>query len=334
MNKKIAFFTPYYRSNRGNATTTKRIVHGLEEAGIDVHVFPYLEERWNDEKEELVKECDLYHILHLYRFARWNMCRELPLNKPYILTNGGTDINHDLANPAQLKEMKKMIDGANAITVFTQDGKEKVLNAYPNSLVEIIPQSVWFENKQELSIKFPDGKPVILLPAGLRSVKDPLYVWNQILDLKKKYTELQFIIAGVVIEEEIEKQVLNLCNLYDWVHFFEDVPFSQMKALYEQADITINTSISEGQPSSIMEAMYCGCPVVVRNNEGNRSVVDHNKTGWIFNDEAEFEEIADRILSDHERMSSVTKRAKEYILDHHSLEKEMNQYISLYSRLI
>lgn len=145
MNKKIAFFTPYYYSNRGNATTTKRIVHGLKEAGIDTFVVPYLEERWTEEKDEKIAECDLYHILHLYRFAKWNMCRELPLDKPYILTSGGTDINHDLANPAQVAEMDRMIQRASAITVFTKDGREKVQSVYPEKEVVVIPQSVWFE---------------------------------------------------------------------------------------------------------------------------------------------------------------------------------------------
>ncbi|MBM6618319.1 glycosyltransferase family 4 protein [Bacillus suaedaesalsae] len=334
MNKKIAFFTPYYKSNRGNATTTKRIVHGLKEAGIDVHVFPYLEERWTDKKEEILKECEIYHILHLYRFAKWNMCRELPLDKPYILTNGGTDINHDLANPAQLEEMKKMIEGAAFISVFTQDGKEKVLAAYPNSSVEIIPQSVWFENEQKLSLEVPAGKPIILLPAGLRAVKDPLYVWDEIQGLKMHFPDLQFIIAGVVIEEEVSKEVLRLCQNHDWVHFLEDVPFSQMKSLYEQADLTINTSISEGQPSSIMEAMYCGCPVLVRNNEGNISVVDHNRTGLVFTNKSEFVEMAYSLLTDVVKTNQLTQCAKQYILDHHSLEKEIEHYIALYNQLV
>lgn len=334
MNKKIAFFTPYFNSNRGNATTTKRIVHGLKEAGIDVHVFPYLEERWTDEKDEVLKECSLYHILHLYRFARWNMCRELQLDKPYILTNGGTDINHDLANPGQLEEMKKMIDGADAITVFTQDGKRKVHAAYPNSTVEIIPQSVWFEKEDKLTVQLPDKKPVILLPAGLRAVKDPLYVWDEIKVLKGEFPELQFVIAGVVIEEEVHKEVLTLCQEHEWVHFLEDVPFSQMASLYKQADLTINTSISEGQPSSIMEAMYCGSPVLVRNNEGNMSVVEHNETGLVFQNKQEFVEMAYSILTENEKTKHLTKQAKRYITEYHSLDREIQQYIHLYSQLI
>ncbi|MFZ3587806.1 glycosyltransferase family 4 protein [Bacillus sp. DJP31] len=332
MSKKIAFFTPYFKSNRGNATTTKRIVHGLNQAGIETFVVPYLEEKWTEEKEMKVLECDIYHILHLYRFAKWNMCRELPLSKPYILTSGGTDINHDLGNPAQLAEMDKMIHLASAITVFTKDGQEKVKAIYPEKEIRIIPQSVWFEDFDEpLSFTLPTKKPVLFLPAGIRSVKDPLYVWEAIKELKKKFTDLQFIIAGVVIEKDLHHQVMDICQQYNWVHFLEDIPFHQMNMLYKHADLTINTSISEGQPVAIMEAMYNFCPVLVRENEGNLSIVTHEKTGLVFSDSTSFFEMATKVLTDEELATKITLQAKNYIMQHHSLEKEIQQYIDLYN---
>jgi glycosyltransferase involved in cell wall biosynthesis len=335
LTNKIAFFTPYYHSNRGNATTTKRIVHGLNQAGVDTYVIPYIEERWTDEKEEKLKECNLYHILHLYRFARWNMHQELPLDKPYILTSGGTDINHNLANPAQVAEMDKIIKHASAVTVFTKDGQEKVQSIYPNKQVHVISQSVWFEEGEEtFSIDLPEQKPIILLPAGIRSVKDPLYVWEGIKELKKTFTDLQFVIAGVVIEQDIFHDIMEICKRYKWVHFLEDVPFHQMKSLYKLADITINTSISEGQASAIMEAMYNDCPVLVRGNEGNLSIVTHGETGLVFSDKTVFVEMATRILTQKEMTKSMTDRATLQIKEKHALQIEINQYIDLYNQFI
>jgi glycosyltransferase involved in cell wall biosynthesis len=335
LSKKIAFFTPYYHSNRGNATTTKRIVYGLRKAGIDVYVVPYVEEKWTDEKEQKIEECDLYHILHIYRFAKWNMCRELPLDKPYILTNGGTDINHDFANPAQIAEMDKMIQNASAITVFTKDGQEKVQSIYPNKQVSIIPQSVWFEEKEESTpYHLPDKKPLIFLPAGIRSVKAPLYVWDEIKELKKSFPNLQFIIAGIVIEKDLYHEIMLLCQQYEWVHFLEDVPFHQMRSLYRDADITINTSITEGQSSSILEAMYNDCPVLVRANEGNLSVVTHEETGLVFSDPPTFLKMATRLLADQQLNEKIIRNGKHYIMKHHSLDKEILQYTNLYQKFL
>ncbi|MBM7659242.1 glycosyltransferase involved in cell wall biosynthesis [Bacillus mesophilus] len=335
MTKKIAFFTPYFHSNRGNATTTKRIVHGLREAGIDVFVVPYLEERWSDEKEEQLKKCDLYHILHIYRFAKWNMCRELLLDKPYILTNGGTDINYDLANPAQVAEMNQMIQAASAITVFTEDGRSIVQSLFPDKIIKIIPQSVWFEDRNDADVlQLPKGNPIIFLPAGIRAIKDPLYVWKEIKELKKTFQNLQFIIAGIVIEKDLFHEIDKLCKQYDWVHFLEDVPFYQMKQLYEHADITINTSVTEGQSSSIIEAMYNGCPVLVRANEGNLSLVKHEETGFVFTDQQSFFMMATKLLTNKDLTDTISTNGEKYVLEHHSLQKEVGQYIQLYNQFL
>ncbi|WP_246939605.1 glycosyltransferase family 4 protein [Bacillus pinisoli] len=335
MNKRVAFFTPYFHSNRGNATTTKRIVHGLREAGMDVYVVPYLEERWSEEKDEQLKNCDLYHILHIYRFAKWNMCRELPLDKPFILTNGGTDINYDLANPAQVAEMDEMIHNAAAITVFTEDGKNKVQSLFPEKILKVIPQSVWFEDGvNDLSISLPEDRPIIFLPAGIRAIKDPLFVWNEIKELKKQFNNLQFIIAGIVIERELFHEIEKLCRQYDWVHFLEDVPFNQMKYLYRQADITINTSVTEGQSSSVIEAMYNLSPVLVRKNEGNLSTVTHGETGLVFTDPTNFYNMAFELLTNQKLAETLARNGKQYVLEHHSLEKEINQYLELYNQFI
>jgi glycosyltransferase involved in cell wall biosynthesis len=333
---KIGFFTPYYKSNRGNATTTRRIIHGLNEAGVNTSVFPYLEEPWSEEKERQLADCHILHIIHLYRFTRWNMSEGLTLNKPYILTNGGTDINHDIANLNQGQEMSKLVEGSSFITVFTKDATEKLLNVYPDQKdkIKIIPQSVWFEESKELeAIRLPKVGPIIFLPAGIRKVKDPLYIWEEIKALKQIYKELQFIIAGVAIEDELYKQILLLCQQHEWVHFYENVPFSRMEQLYRQSDITINTSISEGQSSALLEAMYCGSPLIVRKNEGNLSIVTHGETGFVYDKSSEFLNYAKTILNNQKIRETTIAKAKEFVLANHSLKEEIKHYISLYNQL-
>jgi glycosyltransferase involved in cell wall biosynthesis len=52
----------------------------------------------------------------------------------------------------------------------------------------------------------------------------------------------------------------------------------------------LNLSISEGMSSSLVEAMSLGVPLLVRGNEGNKSIIKDLVTGYIFNDEKEFYE--------------------------------------------
>ena len=60
------------------------------------------------------------------------------------------------------------------------------------------------------------------------------------------------------------------------------MPQPRLHALMTAAVCLINSSQSEGQPLSIMEAMALGCPVVARNIPGNRDLIDHGETGLIF----------------------------------------------------
>lgn len=46
------------------------------------------------------------------------------------------------------------------------------------------------------------------------------------------------------------------------VHFLKEIPINEMKYYYSAADILLMTSLYEGSPNVIKEAMACNCPIV------------------------------------------------------------------------
>lgn len=206
-NDKVMLFTPYFRQSRGNSTTAKRLVKGLREKGITVHVFAYEERVWDEEAERLFQEVDLIHIIHLKRFSHWmKRHKDVQLNKPYILTSGGTDINEDLKNPEAVKLMVSVADESCAITVFSKDGKDKIVQAYPHlaERIYVIAQSVEMKKKKvKSSIGTLVGSPHFLLPAGLRPVKDVLFLFDELLKMRKTWPNLTFTIIGPVLDEAV-----------------------------------------------------------------------------------------------------------------------------------
>lgn len=331
---KILLLTPYLHSNRGNSTTAKRIASGLKQKGVDVTVFAYEEDEWNEEIKGKADTCDVIHIIHFYRFSKWAKKTKFQLNKPYIMTNGGTDVNLDLYNLGNRAEMLDILQNAGAITVFTDDAKEKLCKAYSKMglRIEVIKQSVWFPISEEAStsLNVVPGDPAILLPSGLREVKDVFFLIEEIILLQKKYPNLQFLIAGMVLDKNIYDTLKKYIEKYSWIHFLENVPIEKMVSLYKWADIVLNTSISEGQSSAILEAMETGCVVLARNNPGNASIIEDGINGYLFNDGKEFLEKVEVVLTQQEKAQMIISNAKGFVQTHHLFEDEISAFIKLY----
>lgn len=329
---KISFLTPYLKQNRGNSTTAKRIITGLKERGVDVFTFAYDEEDYTKEISDKLKESDLLHILHFTRFSKWMKQEKFELTKPFIVTSGGTDVNHDIFNENFSTQFISLLEKALFITVFTEDGKGKIEQAFNiKDKVKVISQSVWL-NGSKKDLNLPIGSPKILLPSGLRKVKDVLYLIEEIKVLQKEHPRLQFVMAGPIIEEEVYQEVLSYSNRFSWITLLTDIPFENMTKLLEWADYCLNTSISEGQSLAVMEAMSLGKIVMVRNNPGNASIITSDVNGFIFNNPKEFKEKFKEVEQNSHLKNVISKNAIKYIEQYHKVDDEIENFITLYKK--
>ena len=92
----------------------------------------------------------------------------------------------------------------------------------------------------------------------------------------------------------------------------------------------INTSMSEGQPQCVLEAMLCGIPVVVRSIPGNTAVVSHQVTGLVSSSVSELSSDISLVLGFSDaNANELCSKALKYVLDAHSEEQECEKYHSL-----
>lgn len=94
-------------------------------------------------------------------------------------------------------------------------------------------------------------------------------------------------------------------------------------------DIYIQTSLWEGLPIAVLEAMVMQKPVLATNIIGNKDVVVHNETGFLFNDLAELDNYIE-ILKDEEVRRSFGKKGLERCQDLFDSTKNFKQLITLY----
>lgn len=333
----LSFLTPYYKQGRGNATTARRIMTGL---GLQINpkVVAYAEQSFSIDLVEKIKKSDILHVLHFRRFAEWLETNDYQIEKPYVITSGGTDINIDIFKSEYKEKIGLVLRNAAAITVFSEDAKQKLVEVYPEitGKVYIVKQSVWFPciASSDSTVRFADVGANILLPAGLREVKDVLFVLPALVKLKEQFPTLTFTILGAPLEKRVLEAVRQAQEEFPWINYFEEVPLEEMEGIYLQSDIVINTSLSEGQSSALLEAMFLGKPVVARNNGGNQSIVAHGKTGFLFDDVNEFFEQIKLLLTEEKLKEEVAMNGRKYVEESHSLNEEIESYLRLYVDII
>jgi glycosyltransferase involved in cell wall biosynthesis len=323
---RILFFTPYFNQPRGNTTTSKRIVDSLKKLGLDLNIFAYMEDV---RKVQELEQTDFVHILHATRFAAWADAHGVTIDKPYIVTMGGTDINEELQDHLN-RSVYHLLQKASYITVFTEDAKDKVIqldHAWASKTV-VVPQTVWISGETVRDISYE--APKILLPAGLRTVKDILHPLPALDHLMRDYPTLTFTIIGANLDEQVHKQVLNVAHTRPWVSYVGAVPHSAMYTWYSQHNIVLNTSISEGQPLSVMEAMLLGRAVLARRNKANESLIQHEVTGWLYEDMDGFVSSVNTIMTDSPLREQVIKNAQSQ-MSSSPLEEGM-RYLELFVR--
>lgn len=105
--------------------------------------------------------------------------------------------------------------------------------------------------------------------------------------------------------------------------------------LLSGADCLWNGSLYEGQSNTILEAMSLGIPVVASDIPGNRDLVEHEKTGYLFKlgDIAALTRQTNHLLSSPELASALGAAGRERALNEFSVERMVDRHAELYERL-
>jgi glycosyltransferase involved in cell wall biosynthesis len=80
------------------------------------------------------------------------------------------------------------------------------------------------------------------------------------------------------------RQILQRAEVLDRVLFGGQISQTRLAHYYHAADLYISASHSDGSSVSLMEALACGCPVIVSDIPGNREWITPGVEGWLFPD--------------------------------------------------
>lgn len=148
----------------------------------------------------------------------------------------------------------------------------------------------------------------------------------------KEYPDALFILAGAgTLRSALEKMVRDL-RLEHNFSFIGFIGQEEILKQYQSSTIYMLPSYSEGLPTSVLEAMSCGIPVVATDIPGTSEVMVNGETGLLVPPK-EPKKLADAILvllGDEKLRKKISINSRDYILNNHNLEKIANNMKTVY----
>ena len=223
-------------------------------------------------------------------------------NKPFVLTV--YDMIHELypqffENGEEIINNKKiLIQKATKIIAVSNNTKSDILKFYPHvdsSTIEVIYHGNSIEINNNVKLNLPEK---YILFVGIRSFyKNFIFFINSIKELLLSDENLYVVCAGggkFNDEEIIFINELGLNNQVIYYHFKED----ELGLIYSNAKCFVFPSEYEGFGIPILEAMSCGCPVILTNNSSFPEVAGEAGIFFELNDENDLKNKVTSVIND------------------------------------
>ena len=183
------------------------------------------------------------------------------------------------------------------------------------------------------SLGFPDGRPIIMSAGRLDEQK------NFEVMIRGLAKAIGRIGAGAVIfgEGPLRRQleaVIESCGMQDRILLPGMVP--SIWGALKSASAFISLSRYEGHPNVVLEAMACGCPLVVSDIPSHREILDDTTAIFVerYQDPGALAEAVLRVFADGEA-SLARSRAARARLDHgYSVEAISAKYQAAYQAVV
>jgi glycosyltransferase involved in cell wall biosynthesis len=119
------------------------------------------------------------------------------------------------------------------------------------------------------------------------------------------------------------------------VHLLGVRSHDELPDLLRQGSLFVLPSSYEGHPKAVIEAMACGLPVLVGNVTGNSDLIEHGKTGWLCDTNADAIRAAMALLLGNPTLrAELGRNARRLVLEKYSFEQVVNLERTMLEELV
>jgi L-malate glycosyltransferase len=300
---RLLILTPEQPRSCGNWVSASRFQAGLQALGHGVEVVETGPDPARLEEAVARFRPQLVLLLHAFRSGGpWlasPSCRRLPA----LVLLTGTDIHQGLERPQERPTIRAVLHQAGAILSQNPLTLVDLAAAQPElapRLHYLPPGVVLGKDPYELRRRHGIAEEAVLFlhPAGIRAVKGNRELLELFDPVAAADPRCRLAFCGPLLEADYAEGFLAALQNRPWAAYLGEIPQAAMPAALRQADIVCNHSSSEGLPNSLLEAACLGRPMLVRNIQGNRAVVEAGLNGLCYETAEEFTAQALALLRD------------------------------------
>lgn len=193
-----------------------------------------------------------------------------------------TDLRQMKKIPLKREYIRNQIPKLDAVFALHGEQKKEILQIYPvmEERVKVAGagyNSNIFTGRNDKAAR-EEGRPIRLIYAGkIAEKKGVASLIKSLTYLTKRENELEVFLAGGAGNKEEYDWICSLAGGCRYpVHFLGKLPQPELAEQYRKSDIFVLPSFSEGLPLTVIEAMACGCKVVVTDLPGIRPWIEDN----------------------------------------------------------
>ena len=177
---------------------------------------------------------------------------------------------------------------------------------------KLVKRSNWVENIHDK--KFMERKSKTILTVGrLEKQKNYEHLIKSLVD-----TDFSIDIVGTGTNKDSLQALAENCSVQ--INFLGILKNEDLLKLYTEYKYFVSSSLFEGNPKAILEAMSSGCVVIAKDIPNNSEIIKNYKNGILFNEENSLNNILSNIEK-IENIQEISRNSRDHTKIFNSIDK-------------
>ncbi len=238
-------------------------------------------------REHRKRPFDVLHTHHLGNTTRIGIRVREKIGVPVVATTCGEDvqINEELSYGVRLDpEIEKMVRqnlvGVDAVGSISSSVRSEIVELAPGAAIHDIPNGVAWDDFQTGATDYfqerygLDDSAIVIVSLGRNHPKKGYETGIQAVSRVILSNErVRYFIFGKSVDEL--QPLVDSMKLEKRVFLPGPVPMDEVPSVLRSADVFFNPSLMEGFAQVNVQALACGCPLVITDAPGNRDAGDY-----------------------------------------------------------